>query len=82
MTGSHQPDKSAEAFWHRLWLKEVHLSSGLLVFIRVYSWFVFIKQTSAVFPRMIRTAGRGPDLSEIEHQGWLLSPPQRPYKIQ
>ena len=76
MTGSHQRDKSAEAFWFRLSLKEVHLPSSLFVFIRVHSWFVFIKR-SAVFPRMIRTAGRGPDLSEIEHQGWLLSPPTR-----
>ena len=43
MTGSHQRDKSAEAFWRQLSLKEVHLSSGLFVFIRVHSWFVFIK---------------------------------------
>ena len=42
MTGSHQRDKSAEAFWCRLSLKEVHLSSGLFVFIGVHSWFVFI----------------------------------------
>ena len=42
MTGSHQRDKSAEAFWRRLWLKQVHLSSGLFVFIRVHSWFVFM----------------------------------------
>ena len=42
MTGSHQRDKSAEAFWRQLSLKEVHLSSGLFVFIRVHSWFVFI----------------------------------------
>ena len=42
MTGSHQRDKSAEAFWRRLSLKQVHLSSGLFVFIRVHSWFVFI----------------------------------------
>ena len=33
MTGSHQPDKSAEAFWRQLSLKEVHLSSCLFVFI-------------------------------------------------
>ena len=43
MTGSHQRDKSAEAFWRQLSLKQVHLSSGLFVFIRVHSWFVFIK---------------------------------------
>ena len=42
MTSSHQGHKTAEAFWCRLWLKEVHLSSGLFVFIRVHSWFVFI----------------------------------------
>ena len=42
MTSSHQGHKIAEAFWCRLWLKQVHLSSGLFVFIRVHSWFVFI----------------------------------------
>ena len=42
MTSSHQGHKIAEAFWRRLWLKEVHLSSGLFVSIRVHSWFVFI----------------------------------------
>ena len=42
MTGSHQRDKSAEAFGCRLWLKQVHLSSGLFVFIRVHWWFVFM----------------------------------------
>ena len=42
MTWSHQRDKSAEAFWRQLSLKEVHLSSCLFVFIRVHSWFVFI----------------------------------------
>ena len=42
MTGSHQRDKSAEAFWFRLSLKEVHLPSSLFVFIRVHSWFVFM----------------------------------------
>ena len=36
MTGSHQRDKSAETFWRQLSLKEVHLSSGLFVFIRVH----------------------------------------------
>ena len=34
MTSSHQGHKSAEAFWCCLWLKEVHLSSCLFVFIR------------------------------------------------
>ena len=34
MTGSHQRDKSAEAFWRRLSLREVHVSSCLFVFIR------------------------------------------------
>ena len=33
MTGSHQRDKSAEAFWRQLSLKEVHQSSCLFVFI-------------------------------------------------
>ena len=42
MTSSPQGHKIAEAYWRRLWLKEVHLSSGLFVFIRVHSWFVFI----------------------------------------
>ena len=42
MTSSHQGYKSAEAFWRRLSFKEVHLSSGLFVFIRVHWWFVFI----------------------------------------
>ena len=42
MTGSHQRDKSIEVFWRQLSLKQVHLSSGLFVFIRVHSWFVFI----------------------------------------
>ena len=42
MTSSDQRDKIAEAFWCRLSLKEVYLSSGLFVFIRVHSWFVFI----------------------------------------
>ena len=63
MTSSHQGHQIAEAFWRRLSLKRAHLPSGLFVFIRVHSWFVFIKR-SAVFPRMIRTAGRGPDLPE------------------
>ena len=34
MTGSHQRDKSAEAFWRQLSLKEVHLYSCLFVSIR------------------------------------------------
>ena len=42
MTSSLQGHQIAEAFWRRLWLKQVHLSSGLFVFIRVHSWFVFI----------------------------------------
>ena len=42
MTSSDQRDKIAEAFGCRLSLKEVYLSSGLFVFIRVHSWFVFI----------------------------------------
>ena len=58
MTSSHQGHKVAEAFSCRLWLKEVHLSSGLFVFIGVHWWFVF-NNDQAVFPRMIRTAGQG-----------------------
>ena len=42
MTGSHQRDKSAEAFWRQLSLKEVHQSSCLFVFLRVHWWFIFI----------------------------------------
>ena len=42
MTSSHPGHKIAEAFWYRLSFKEVHLSSGLFVFIRVHSWFVFM----------------------------------------
>ena len=42
MTWSHQRDKSAEAFWRQLSLKEVHLSLCLFVFIRVHLWFVFM----------------------------------------
>ena len=61
MTSSHQGHQIAEAFWRRLWLKRAHLPSGLFVFIRVHSWFVFTKR-SAVFPRMIRPSGRGPNL--------------------
>ena len=34
MTSSHPGHKIAEAYWCRLWLKEVHLSSGLFVSIR------------------------------------------------
>ena len=42
MTSSQQGHNIADAFWRRLWLKEVHLSSGLFVFIGVHSWFIFI----------------------------------------
>ena len=51
MTSSHQGHQIAEAFWYRLWLKEVHLSSG-------YSPCPLVVRL--VFPRMIRTAGRAP----------------------
>ena len=34
----------ADAFWRRLWLKEVYLSSCLFVFLRVHSWFIFINR--------------------------------------
>ena len=42
MTSSQQGHKIAEASWRRLWLKQVHLSSCLFVFIRVHLWFIFI----------------------------------------
>ena len=42
MTSSHQGHQIADAFRYRLSLREVHLSSGLFVSIRVHSWFVFI----------------------------------------
>ena len=42
MTSLPQGHQIAEVFWCRLWLKEVHLSSGLFVFIRVHSRFIFI----------------------------------------
>ncbi len=61
MTGSHQRDKSAEAFWRQLSLKEVHQSWCLFVFIGGSS-----SLTTAVFPLSDapRRAGRGLDLSE------------------
>ena len=40
MTSSHQGHKITEALWRRLSLMEVHLSSGLFVFIRVHLWLV------------------------------------------
>ena len=57
MTGSHQRDKSAEAFWRQLSLKEVHLPSSLFVFIRVHSWFVFIKHRLFFLERSARQGG-------------------------
>ena len=42
MTSSHHGHQIAEAFWCRLWLKEVHVSSCLFVFLRVHSWFIFM----------------------------------------
>ena len=54
MTSAHQGHKIAEAFRCRLWLKEVHLSSGLFVSIRVHSWFVFINDRPSFlgFPQL------------------------------
>ena len=65
MTGSHQGHHIAKALWRRLWLKQVHRSSGLFVFIRVHSWFVFINdylKQNLFHPRMIRpvVGGGGP----------------------
>ena len=51
MTGSHQRDKSAEAFWRQLSLKEVHQSSCL--------------KQNLFHSCMIRPAGRGPTTSEL-----------------
>ena len=55
-----QEHKIADAFGYRLSFKQVHLSSGLFVSIRVYlcPLVVRLHERSAVFPRMIRTAGR------------------------
>ena len=55
MTSSHRGDKVSEAFRCRLSLKEVHVSWCLFVFIRGSTSL----KRSVVFPRMIRTAGRG-----------------------
>ena len=49
MTSSHQGHQIAEAFWCRLWLREVHLSSDLFVFIGVHSWFIFINDQPFFF---------------------------------
>ena len=57
MTSSHQWHKIAEAFGRRLSLKQVHLSSGLFVFIRVHSWFVFINDRSFFLERSARQGG-------------------------
>ena len=55
MTGSHQRDKSAEAFWRQLSLKEVHQSSCLFVFIAETS-----SLTNGCFPsRVIRPVAGG-----------------------
>ena len=61
MTPSHQEHKTADAFWHPLGLKQVHLSSGLFVSIRVHScpFVAHLHERSAVFPRMIRAAPPG-----------------------
>ena len=49
LTSSHQGHKMADAFWRRLWLKEIHLSSGLFVFICVHSClFVSIRGSSSL----------------------------------
>ena len=57
MTSSYQGHKIAEAFWYRLCLKQVHLSSGLFVFIRVHSWFVFINDRLFFLERSGRQGG-------------------------
>ena len=57
MTSSHSGHEIAEAFWFRLSLKEVHLSSCLFVFIRVHSWFVFINDRLFFLERSARQGG-------------------------
>ena len=57
MTGSHQGDKSAEAFWRQLSLKEVHQSSCLFVFIGGSSSLTSDCFSSNDLPRR---GGRGP----------------------
>ena len=54
MTSSHSGHEIAEAFWFRLSLKEVHLSSCLFVFIRVHSWFVFMNDRLFFLERSAR----------------------------
>ena len=56
MTSSHPGHKIAEAFWRRLWLREVHLSSCLFVSIRGSS-LLTIGRFSSNNPQ----AGRGLD---------------------
>ena len=58
MTSSHRGHKIAEALWCRLWLKQVHLSSGLFVFIRVHWWFVFMNDRLFF---LLNTSRRGSD---------------------
>ena len=77
MTGSHQGHHIAKALWRRLWLKQVHRSSGLFVFIRVHSWFVFINdylKQNLFHPRMIRpvVGGGGPTYLKqtLAPDGW------------
>ncbi len=59
MTGSYQRDKSAEAFWRQLSLKEVHLSSCL--------------KQNLFPPRLIRTVvgGREAGPREVYNGGWV-----------
>ena len=59
MRSSHQRDKSAEALWCRLSLKEVNLSSCLFVFIRGLSSC----NDRSFFLQMTRTAGAGAPLN-------------------
>ena len=59
MRSSHQGDKSAEALWCRLSLKEVNLSSCLFVFIRGSSSC----NDRPFFLQMTRTAGAGAPLN-------------------
>ena len=80
MTGSHQRDKSAEAFWRQL---VVEAGPSVFGSICVYScpFVVRLHEPSAVFPRMIRpvrgrgTAGGQTGVSQRGQAGFQRSRP-------
>ena len=59
MTSSQQGHKIAEALGYCMWLKEVHLSSGLFVFIRVHSWCILCIDRSVYSPSRMDLPSRG-----------------------